>query len=125
MKPHMYFLNNWKTPNLILTLGPTSVDLTATFANIELHYGSKTEPSSEKEAFRRRALKENLKLQVLEYLMNFQDESEEAEAKYHLRIWVIPHLSFNYDAELTTAFTILDEADELDKVEAETRLTDG
>lgn len=88
MKTHAYFMSNFETPNLLIRGGAGQYDLTATFANIEQHFGSKT-LCSEEEAKARRAQKEQLKLICVAYaIMGPQEGTEHLDEK--AEVWLLP-----------------------------------
>lgn len=95
-----FFQSNFVTPNLLVK-GPSGHwDLTATFARIELRYGSKTEATPE-ELLRRRAQKEEVKLKCVRYAISGWQEGEDNSTAEH---WLLPEVS-EHDREYYTAFT--------------------
>lgn len=84
-----YFLTNWetpKTPNLIIKGPNGEFDITATMAHIEKGYGSKTK-CDEKEAERRRANKELLKIRCLKVMISGADDEQEY---MDVSTWLLP-----------------------------------
>jgi|SRR6266850_1528014 len=97
---YSYFKSNFTKPNLMI-VGPAGIwDLTATFAKIEAQYGSRTQ-CDEKEVLRRRAQKEQIKLQCIRYAISGWQENEDNDMAEH---WLLPDHA-EADAEYYTAFT--------------------
>lgn len=89
-----YFMSNWETPNLIVRGPAGTYDLTATLANIEQCYGSKTQADAT-ELHRRRAQKEKLKLRCIKYAISGPETDEEqTEVSY----WMMPPKPSNMEA---------------------------
>lgn len=81
-----FFQSNWSAPNLLVKGPHGNYDLTATFANIELNYGSKT-VCDEEEAKNIRADKEKLKLECVRWVIAGAEENDnEHRAEY----WLLP-----------------------------------
>lgn len=101
-----YFASNFVRPNLIVDGPYGRFDLTATFASIELSYGSKTE-CDEKETLRRRAAKEALKLECVRWAISGHEEGDtELTAKY----WLLPE----YPAHKEGCYTAFTDAETLE-----------